>query len=296
MMNAISMSRLDGAVAFLMRSVLLLLAAAPTGIHGLSFQYTPLEVNSMMCQFPEQDISIVIDPLASQLDFGIPSVYRANKKVLSREETLECIVNAKPSHCLLTQGLDDHTHPPTLDALSKLLPDLQYICAPSAYEKAKSIINFSCKNIQTLAPGQSMKLKSATLTATTGALVGPPWQARENGWLLELDGKRIYMEPHSDVLDETLEALSSDVVIAPVEQQSLLGFNLVEGPKRTVEICNQLGASTLIPLNNGDISPSGWLAELVEASGGMATAQSLASPSLKVVTEQHPGAATTVTI
>ncbi|KAL7566744.1 hypothetical protein ACA910_017793 [Epithemia clementina (nom. ined.)] len=269
---------------------------APTPItHALTFQYTHLEVNAMLWQFPEHDISLVIDPLASQLDFGIPAIYRANKKVLTKEQTLDCILQAKPSHCLLSQGLDDHTHPPTLQALSKLLPDLKYICAPSAYEKAKSIVG-SGKNVRALAPGQSMNLQSSILTATQGALVGPPWQVRENGWILELDGKRIYMEPHSDVLDETLQSIgSANVVIAPVTEQRLVAYNLVNGPGRTLEICHRLGASTLIPLNNGDVNSDGPLGLLVQATGGVENVKRSAQ-ELHVVSDQQPGKATTITI
>lgn len=250
----------------------------------------------MLLQFPEQKVSIVIDPLASQLDFGIPAVYRGNKPVLSQEETLACICEAKPSHCLLSQGLDDHTHPPTLQVLSDLLPDLQYICAPSAYEKAKSIIKGPSKNIRVLKPNESIHIQSSVLTATKGALVGPPWQARENGWVLEISGKRIYMEPHSDVLDETLQSLGSvDVVIAPVTEQSVLGYNLVNGPVRTLEICKQLGASTLIPFNNGDLNTEGPLGLLVQASGGVEDIRRLA-PEIKIITTQQPGIPTSIAI
>ena len=64
----------------------------------------------------------------------------AERGKMEEKETLEKIVQAKPSHCLLSQGLDDHTHIATLTKLIDLLPELKFIVAPSAYDKVASNI------------------------------------------------------------------------------------------------------------------------------------------------------------
>ena len=68
--------------------------------------------------------------------------------------------------------------------LSKTRPTMPYICPPSAV----SILNncgISDKFITTIVPDQVIKLRKGDdlieITATTGALLGPPWQAKENG-------------------------------------------------------------------------------------------------------------------
>lgn len=118
---------------------------------------------------------------------------------------------------LLTQGLDDHAHTPTLKYMSTRRPDMKYIAPPSAISVLKSCgIPDNCVTV--LSPGQThilTKKKESSvpfgqnrgdtlkITATTGALVGPPWQAPENGYILQPEPTSpfdkpvsLYYEPH----------------------------------------------------------------------------------------------------
>ena len=168
--------------------------------------YTHLEINSMIWQIPEaNDLSLLIDPIASQLDFGIAPLYRANKKILSEQDTYNLIHEANPTHVLITQGLDDHCHLPTIAKLEEqqqqlLLQQatatsstrqqqppglLQYLICPSALAKVSKVIPMD--RITVLRHGQSYRINNKVkVTATVGSLVGPPWQERENGYLLQI--------------------------------------------------------------------------------------------------------------
>ena len=252
--------------------------SAATEKSTFSFEYTHLEVNGMLWEVPDENLSIVVDPIASELNFGIPWGYRASKRVVGEQETFDKILKANPSHCLLSQGLDDHTHLATLTKLVDLLPDLKFIVAPSAYNKVNPIVDNKSR-IQVLKPGQSISLqegKRVNLQATEGALVGPPWQARENGWLLRVNNKHsVYMEPHGDVPNRVLRNIpAADIVILPVKEQSLPAqvpkvgqFKLVYGGERALEIARSLKAKVVIPLANGELDTTGPLAELVQSSG-----------------------------
>lgn len=252
-----------------------------------TFSYTHLECNGQLWQATNGNtrVSIVIDPLASQLDFGIPWGYRANKKSLSEQDTIDLICNAKPSHCLLSMGLDDHTHLPTLEKLRQRMPKLKYIVAPSC-EKKLLDFGLNADLITVLDHGECFNLcDGASVMATQGALVGPPWQKRENGFLLQLDdgksydagegsGFSIYYEPHGDVILNNIKNLQADVMVAPVTKQSLPAqvpaagqFTLVYGGERTIEIAEALGAQVIVPLGNGVLNTEGPLASLVTASG-----------------------------
>ncbi|KAL7472009.1 hypothetical protein ACHAXS_012327 [Conticribra weissflogii] len=270
-----------------------------------TFTYTHLECNGQLWQIStsknSKPISIVVDPLASQLDFGIPWGYRANKRVLTESSTIDIIRNASPTHCLLTMGLDDHTHLPTLTKLKDACPDLKYVVAPSC-EKKLLEAGFDADKITVLRHGQSSRLEKddattsnttttttttaepfGKVTATVGALVGPPWQTRENGYLLEIPASdasplSIYYEPHADTLLPSLRqhSIRAQIVISPVTRQSLPAqvppsgqFTLVYGGERTLEIGEALGASVFVPLGNGALDVEGPLAGLVEASGGV---------------------------
>ena len=126
-----------------------------------TFTYTHLECNGQLwlLRNGKSSLSVIIDPLASQLDFGIPWAYRANKMCLSEQATLDLICSAKPSHCLLTMGLDDHTHLPTIKKLRAKLPMLKYIVAPSAETKLRDC-GVDSNSITALRHGQSCNLKS----------------------------------------------------------------------------------------------------------------------------------------
>lgn len=85
-------------------------------------------------------------------------------------------------HLLLLQWVDDHTHMPTLERLPKDIP----IIAQS--EAADRIRPLGFKSLTTISHGQTMSLCGGKLqlTATAGALVGPPWSTRQNGYVLRV--------------------------------------------------------------------------------------------------------------
>ena len=68
-------------------------------------------------------------------------------------------------------------------------------------------------------------------SACAGALVGPPWAKRENGFLFSetaAGGITLYYEPHCDYDADSLQGVDSvDIVITPGVNQELLSFPLV---------------------------------------------------------------------
>lgn len=82
------------------------------------------------------------------------------------------------------QWVDDHTHMPTLEAMPR---DLPMIAQPEAAERIRPL---GFKSLTTISPGQTMQLCGGKLQlrATAGALVGPPWSARQNGYALRVRG------------------------------------------------------------------------------------------------------------
>ena len=289
--------------------------AASKSVTQSTFKYTHLEANGQLWQIydnanADASLSIVIDPMASQLDFGVPWGYRANKKSLSTERTLDLIYDARPTHCLLTMGLDDHTHTSTLRQLVRRLPEMKYVIAPSCVDKMHKLLSRgggTDDRLIVLDHGQSCSLSCNTatadgvdggatttsmmVTATKGALVGPPWQKRENGYLLTSSSSSansknyddsnntnlsIYYEPHGDVNMNDIQNIRANIIISPVTKQSLPAqvppagqFTLVYGAERTIQIANTLHANVIVPLGNGELDIQGPLAGLVASSGNI---------------------------
>ncbi|EKX52193.1 hypothetical protein GUITHDRAFT_65398 [Guillardia theta CCMP2712] len=264
-----------------------------------SFQYTHLEINSQLWTFKDQkdEVNICVDPLVGQLDFGLPSsVYCAKQRVLKDpQETLQKIVEAKPRIILITQSLDDHTHPPTLSALRRMLPMDSYtiVAPPSAKNKLGQI--FPERVIRILRPGETASIEGVELAATSGSLVGPPWQDPENGYIATWRGFSVYYEPHNDVdVQQKLRGRRANVVIAPVVEQALPLFTLVHGAQRAIDLAAHMGASTLIPLRNGDVDSSGVASALVQESGSVQEAVKIAR-DVKVI-DNAPGQPVTIDI
>ena len=234
-----------------------------------------LESNTFIFQLG--DVKIFSDPVMSQLDFGIPAVYRGNKKVI--DENLELELAAETSDVvMISQSYDDHAHTPTLKKLAVMRPGMPYLCPPSA----KTLL-MSCgipeEMITTLLPGQKHEIaKGETkveILATNGALLGPPWQQKENGYVMRSISPSspfpsIYYEPHCMYDELELKRIGNiDYVIAPVVAQKLPGYTLVDGGKKALDLAKLLGAKYFIPMMNGGLNQQGILSSIVKKEGSV---------------------------
>ena len=111
---------------------------------------------------------------------------------------------------LLTQGLPDHCHIPSLKKFSK---KTNIICSKSAYKKLAEL-NFESINI--MQPGENLKFNDIKIEATSGAAV----PQIENGYILETIDGSFYIEPHG-FLDNTVTPRKLDAVITPTKNLEL---------------------------------------------------------------------------
>ena len=111
---------------------------------------------------------------------------------------------------LLTQGLPDHCHIPSLKKFSK---KTNIICSKSAY---KIVHELNFESIDILQPGQNLNFKDIRIEATSGAAV----PQIENGYILETNEGGFYIEPHG-FLDKTIKPRKLDAVITPTKNLEL---------------------------------------------------------------------------
>lgn len=101
----------------------------------------------------------------------------------------------------------------------------------------------------------------------TGALVGPPWSKRENGYVLTENvpqGISLYYEPHCDYDAASVASVGPvDVVVSPPCNQELLGYPLVKGNTDSVKLVSMLQPAALIALCNAEFDASGPLDALI---------------------------------
>eukprot|EP00268_Persea_americana_P047724 TRINITY_DN4999_c0_g1_i1.p1 TRINITY_DN4999_c0_g1~~TRINITY_DN4999_c0_g1_i1.p1 ORF type:complete len:342 (+),score=62.23 TRINITY_DN4999_c0_g1_i1:137-1162(+) len=244
-----------------------------------SIKLTYLEGNSWLWEVG--GVRILVDPiLVGNLDFGVPWLYDAAKKILRSFQLkdlpeLDCL--------LITQSLDDHCHQKTLKPLSEMFPDLRVISTPNA----ESILNPLFGSVTYLEPGQSSEIEGKNgstvgVRATAGPVLGPPWQRPENGYLIISPQSQLtlYFEPHCVYNQAFLQKEQADIVITPVIKQLLPSFTLVSGQEDAIKLASLLQAKYVVPMNNGDLDSKGLLSSILYSEGTIESFKELLSREL----------------
>ena len=168
---------------------------------------------------------------------------------------------------LLSQGLEDHAHPPTLKELDHSIP---VVASPNA-EKVVQKMGYS--TIIPVAHGESYIINDKVeIKAIPGSPMGPT--LIENAYLIKgLDsGKTLYYEPHGYHSQEIKTTESIDVVITPLISLKLplLGA-VIKGPKTALELCQAIKPQVILSTAaGGDVSFEGLLISILKAEGTVA--------------------------
>ena len=158
---------------------------------------------------------------------------------------------------LLTQGLPDHAHPETLQALPKDIP----VVASAAAARVVKRLGF--QEITSLQPGNTTNAGDLTIRATAGAAV----PAVENGYLLDWSEGSLYLEPHG-VLDPALDHRNVDTLITPVVDLGLplLGA-FITGARVMPDLISRFQPKTVLAsTTGGDVQFSGVISSLLNAA------------------------------
>ena len=206
-------------------------------------------------------LRVLVDPwFTGPLSFG-PMDWLLKGELSSPQPVPEAI-----DLLLLSQGLPDHCHPPSL----ALLPsDLAVVASPTAARKAQQL-GFS--QVSPLRPGETHGHGPLTITATAGAAV----PQIENGWLLDHPAGSLYLEPHgfpsADLPSRPLTA-----VITPVIDVGLpLAGAFVRGRSALPELLERFQpAAVLASTTGGDVRFSGLLASALQVEGSSEEAAAL---------------------
>ena len=175
---------------------------------------------------------------------------------------------------LLSQGLDDHAHPPTLKQLNRSIP---VVGSASA---AKVVQELGYTAVTALAHGETFTLNNqVNIQATIGSPIGP--NVVENGYLIkELDSSlTLYYEPHGYHSPSLREAAPVDVVITPLIDLALpLIGPIIKGRNSALEVAKLLQPQVILPTAaGGDVVFEGLLLNLLRAVGTVEEFRSLLS-------------------
>jgi L-ascorbate metabolism protein UlaG (beta-lactamase superfamily) len=226
---------------------------------------TWLDSNSWLMEIGNQ--RILLDPwLVGSLTFSnLDWLFKGSK-------TQERPIPDNIDLILLSQGLEDHAHPPTLKQLNHQIP---VVGSPNAVKVAQGL---GYSSVTSLAHGETFKLNNQVeIKATPGSLIG--LNLVENGYLLtELaSGFTLYYEPHGTHSPQLKQLAPVDVVITPLIDLALpLVGPIIKGTNSAMEVVKWLQPQVILSTAaGGDVVFEGLLMKLLKAVGSIEEFRSL---------------------
>jgi len=214
----------------------------------MTFEATYLGSNGWLIKFKKTNL--IIDPwLKGDLIFPPGEWFFKG----SLEE--EISIDKKIDIILITQGLPDHCHVPTLEMFRK---DIPIICPKSA---VKTLEKIGFSSIKMINPTEKTNQFNLSFEATAGA----PVPQIENGYIVKDDQDNgFYIEPHG-YLDENLNKQNLDAVITPTKNLELpLVGSFVKGADVIPKLINKFNPKFILSSTvGGDAKYSGILNNLI---------------------------------
>ena len=201
---------------------------------------------------------ILLDPwLVGKLTFSNQNwLFEGSKKNLQPiPENIDLI--------LLSQGLEDHAHPPTLKELGRQIP---VVASPNA---AKVVRELGYETVNVLEHNQRHHVGQVEIKAVPGSPIGPTLV--ENGYIITglESGKSIYYEPHGYHSKSLQESAPIDVIITPIINLKLplLGA-VIKGKNSALDVCKQLNPQVILSTAaGGDVDFKGMITSILSADG-----------------------------
>ncbi|NEO84749.1 MAG: MBL fold metallo-hydrolase [Spirulina sp. SIO3F2] len=220
---------------------------------------TYLDTNSWLIEWAGQ--RILLDPwFVGPLTFGdMPWLFKA-ERLTPRE------FPANIDQIVLSQGLPDHAHVPTLETCDRAIP---VIASPSA---AKIATDLGFQMVHALEHGQQHEVNTdLIITAVPGSPVGP--NLLENGYVFSHRGEqtKLYYEPHGYHSAELDAFAPLDVVITPLIDLKLpLVGTVIGGQARSLQLAQRVQPQVMLPTAaGGDVQVTGLLNRLLKAEGSV---------------------------
>jgi L-ascorbate metabolism protein UlaG (beta-lactamase superfamily) len=204
---------------------------------------------------------ILLDPwLVGSLVFGnLPWLFKG-------EKTTSYSLPDKIDLILLSQGLEDHAHRPTLQQLDHQIPA---VGSPNA---AKVLQELGYTQVTSLAHGETFILDNCvSIEAIPGSPIGP--QLQENGYLIKdlVNQETLYYEPHGYHSPDIQTRVNIDVAIAPIVELTLLKLlPIIKGQESALQLCKWLHPQVILPTAGAaNIKYEGILVHLIREVGSV---------------------------
>lgn len=220
---------------------------------------TWLDSNSWLIEMAGK--RLLLDPwLVGPLVFGnLPWLFKGEKQAAyPLPEPIDAIV--------LSQGLEDHAHPPTLERLDRRIP---VVASPNG---AKVVRELGYPQVTALNHGEVYNLDDRVeIQAVPGSPIGP--QLVENGYIFKASDTQqtLYYEPHGFHSPSLKGRSPVDVAITPLMDLTLLGVApILKGQQAALELCEWLRPQVILPTAAaGNVRYEGLLAAVIREGGSL---------------------------
>ena len=149
-------------------------------------------------------------------------------------------------YILITHGHYDHFSPQDIEKVAGSNTIL--IVPEKMQEKAKEVANLVCRII-TVNPGVYREIDGLGIETVPAYNILKPFHPKNAEWvgyILEVDGKRIYIAGDTDATKEA-KAVKCDIALVPI------GGTYTMDAKKAAELVNTLRPSVAIPVHYGSI-------------------------------------------
>lgn len=147
---------------------------------------------------------------------------------------------------LITHDHYDHFSP---DDIAKAAGKDTVLVVPEKMEKKAGGVKDLVAAIVTVKPGESRVINGLELETVASYNIMKPFHPKSAGWvgyILNLDGKRIYIAGDTDATKEAAE-VKCDIAIVPI------GGTYTMDAKKAAELINTMQPEVAIPVHYGDI-------------------------------------------
>lgn len=220
---------------------------------------TWLDSNSWLIEMADQ--RVLLDPwLVGSLVFGnLPWLFKGERPNPPQ-------IPAPLDLILLSQGLEDHAHPPTLERLDRNIPVV------ASANGAKVARKLGYQQVTALNHGEKIQRGGLEIMAVPGSPMGPTLV--ENGYVLRemATDHRLYYEPHGYHSSELKKLGKVDVIITPMIDLvlPLLG-PIIQGSQTAFDVATWLQPQVMLPTADGkEVEFQGLLISWLQTRGTVA--------------------------
>lgn len=164
---------------------------------------------------------------------------------------------------LLSQGLADHAHPPTLERLDRSIPVVGSVGA------AQIVRELGYTQVTALAHGETFRLDRLEIRSLPGSPIGP--LTVENAYLLKdlTQGTTLYYEPHGYHAPILKSYAPIDVVITPLADLALPIVGSIIKGQNALELAQWVQPQVMLSTAaGGNVVFEGLITPLLKAIGG----------------------------